>query len=79
MTRGAGPAAHILMDQCPTDRRARAEAIVRDALRGRDPGESWFVTLHRFPGGWDVFVEGPDRDLREVIAASLRTAGFGRR
>lgn len=57
---------------------AEAEALVRDALQGRDPGESWFISLHRFHDGWDVFVEVPDPELREFLSSPLRRAGFDR-
>jgi hypothetical protein len=66
------------MDKCPADQRERAETIIREKLRDRGTGEAWYVSLHRFHGGWDVFVEGPDAGLRDALAAALAAAGFCR-
>ncbi len=58
--------------------RGRAEDIVQDTLAGRDSSEMWMVSLQRFHGGWDAFIEGPDPTLAARMTQALRKAGFAR-
>lgn len=66
------------MDACPADERQRAENIVSDALRQRDEAELWMISLQRFHGGWDVFVDGPEPAVAAELRAALAKAGFAR-
>jgi hypothetical protein len=64
------------MDRCPSGERQRAEAIVTDALAGRDSSEMWMIALQRFHGGWDVFIEGPDPTTASRMKEAFRQSGF---
>jgi hypothetical protein len=66
------------MDRCSSPERERAQAVVDAALAGRPRDETWMVSLQRFHGGWDAFVEGPDPAVAARIEAELRKAGFAR-
>ena len=72
----AGPKPRFAMDRCSSEERQRAEAIVTDALAGRDSSEMWMIALQRFHGGWDVFVEGPDPTTATFLTEAFRKAGF---
>lgn len=74
----AGPRPRFAMDTCPAEERQRAEAIVRDALKDRDETEIWMISLQRFHGGWDVFVDGPEPAVAAELRESLAGAGFTR-
>ena len=74
----AGPEPRFAMDRCSNPERERAEAIVTHVLADRDPGETWMVSLQKFPGGWDAFIEGPDPTVAARIVEELRKAGFAR-
>ena len=74
----AGPEPRFAMDRCSTPERERAEAVVTAVLAGRSPSETWMVSLQRFHGGWDAFIEGPDPAVAGRIAEELRKAGFTR-
>jgi hypothetical protein len=77
-SQAAGPTPRFVMDRCPPAERQRAEDIVKDTLCGRDCGEMWMVSLQRFHGGWDVFIEGPDPMVAALLAETLKKAGFTR-
>jgi hypothetical protein len=64
------------MDRCSFEERQRAEAIVTDALAGRDSSEMWMIALQRFHGGWDVFIEGPDPITATHMREAFHKAGF---
>jgi hypothetical protein len=74
----AGPEARFAMDGCSLSEKQRAEDIVQETLAGRDRGETWMVSLQRFHGGWDAFVEGPDPTVAAQMTEALRKAGFAR-
>jgi hypothetical protein len=74
----AGPEARFAMDLCPQADKQRAEGIVQETLAGRDRGETWMVSLQKFHGGWDAFVEGPDPTVAAQMTEALRKAGFSR-
>ena len=71
----AGPTPRFAMDRCSSGERQRAEAIVTDALAGRDSSEMWMIALQRFHGGWDVFIEGPDPTAVSQLSEAFRKAG----
>lgn len=73
-----GPKARFAMDRCSPLEKERAEGIVQETLAGRDGGEMWMVSLQRFHGGWDAFVEGPDPTVAARMMEQLRKAGFAR-
>jgi hypothetical protein len=66
------------MDRCSTAERERAQAVVNAVLAGRPRNETWMVSLQRFHGGWDAFVEGPDPAAAARVEEALRKAGFAR-
>ena len=72
----AGPKPRFAMDRCSSGERQRAEAIVSDALAGRDSSEMWMIALQRFHGGWDVFIEGPDPTTASRMSKAFQQAGF---
>ena len=74
----AGPRPRFAMDTCPAGERHRAEKIVSDALGKRDETEIWMVSLQRFHGGWDVFVDGPEPAVAAELRETLAKAGFAR-
>ena len=74
----AGPEPRFAMDRCSTPERERAEAVVTAALSGRPHDERWMVSLQRFHGGWDAFVEGPDPTVAAQMIEAFRKAGFTR-
>jgi hypothetical protein len=74
----AGPKPRFAMDRCASEERQRAEAVPTSVLAGRDSSEVWMISLQRFHGGWDVFIEGPDPTAATRMREAFRKAGFFR-